>query len=61
MYLHPDLDTFLILPFEDSTYGGVARFICDVYTPKGEPFEGDPRNILRKVLKKAEDMGISFN
>ena len=31
MYLHPDLDTFLVLPFEDSAIGGVARFICDVY------------------------------
>ena len=58
MYLHPDLDTFLILPFEDSTYGGVARFICDVYTPKGEPFEGDPRYILKKQIKKMNEMGI---
>ena len=58
MYLRPDLDTFLILPFEDSRYGGVARFICDVYTPKGEPFEGDPRYILKKQIKKMNEMGI---
>ena len=58
MYLYPDLDTFLILPFEDSTFGGVARFICDVYTPKGEPFEGDPRYILKKQIKKMNEMGI---
>ena len=38
MYLHPDLDTFLVLPFEDSSIGGVARFICDVYMPDGTPF-----------------------
>lgn len=58
MYLHPDIDTFLILPFENNKYGGVARFICDVYTPEGKPFEGDPRYILKKQIKKMNDMGI---
>ena len=54
MYLHPDLDTFLVLPFEHS----VARFICDVYTPEGKPFIGDPRYILKKEIKKMQEMGI---
>ena len=58
MYLHPDLDTFLVLPFEDSSKGGVARFICDVYMPDGTPFIGDPRYILKKEVKKMNDMGI---
>ena len=58
MYLHPDLDTFLFLPFEDSSIGGVARFICDVYMPDGTPFIGDPRYILKKEVKKMNDMGI---
>ncbi len=58
MYLHPDLDTFLVLPFEDSSIGGVARFICDVYMPDGTPFIGDPRYILKKEVKKMNDMGI---
>ena len=58
MYLHPDLDTFMILPFEDSSLGGVARFICDVYTPEGKPFPGDPRYILKQEVKKMNDMGI---
>ena len=58
MYLHPDLDTFLILPFEDSSIGGVARFICDVYMPDGTPFIGDPRYILKKEVKKMNEMGI---
>ena len=58
MYLHPDIDTFLILPFEDSSVGGVARFICDVYTPEGKPFPGDPRYILKKEVKKMQDFGI---
>ena len=58
MYLHPDLKTFLVLPFEDSSKGGVARFICDVYMPDGTPFIGDPRYILKKEIKKMNNMGI---
>ena len=58
MYLHPDLDTFMVLPFEDSSIGGVARFICDVYMPDGTPFIGDPRYILKKEVKKMNEMGI---
>ncbi len=58
MYLHPGLDTFLILPFEDNSVGGVARFICDVYTPDGKPFIGDPRYILKKEVEKMRGLGI---
>lgn len=58
MYLRPDLKTFLVLPFEDSSIGGVARFICDVYMPDGTPFVGDPRYILKKEVRKMNDMGI---
>lgn len=58
MYLHPELDTFMVLPFEDSSIGGVARFICDVFMPDGKPFIGDPRYILKKEVKKMNDMGI---
>lgn len=59
MYLYPDLDTFTIFPWRPQQ-GKVARFICDVYRPDGTPFEGDPRYILKKVLKEAEEMGYSF-
>ena len=59
MYLRPDLDTWLILNFEDSTYGKVARLICDVYTPYGKPFPGDPRFILKKAIKRMNNAGIS--
>lgn len=55
-YLRPDLDTFAILPWRPQ-YGKVARLICDVYDPDGTPFAGDPRNILKRVLKRAEDLG----
>ncbi|MFJ7950647.1 type I glutamate--ammonia ligase [Lysinibacillus sp. NPDC096418] len=61
MYLFPDLDSFVVFPWT-SEKGKVARFICDVYTAKGEPFAGDPRNNLKRILKKMEDMGFtSFN
>jgi len=61
MYLYPDLDTFVVFPWT-SEKGKVARFICDVFTAKGEPFAGDPRNNLKRILKKMEDMGFtSFN
>lgn len=59
-YPRPDLDSFIILPWRPQ-HGRVARLICDVYTPDGTPFVGDPRNALRRVLKKAADMGYTFN
>ena len=59
-YLRPDLDSFTILPWRPQ-HGKVARLICDVYNPDGTPFVGDPRGVLKKVLKKAADMGYSFN
>ncbi len=57
MYLVPDLSTFAILPW---TSDGVksARVICDVYTPDGKQFEGDPRYRLKLVAEKASKMGF---
>ena len=60
MYLHPDLDTFTIFPWRPQQ-GKVARLVCDVYGPDGTPFEGDPRYILKQVLKEAEELGFYFN
>jgi len=60
MYLYPDLSTFEIFPWRPQQ-GKVARLICDVYRPDGTPFEGDPRYILKKVLKEAKDMGYTFD
>ena len=60
MQLYPDLDTFMIYPWQQSP-GKVARIICDVYKPDGTPFEGDPRHILKKTLSEAAKMGLSFN
>ena len=60
MYLYPDYDTFEIFPWRPQQ-GKVARLICDVYTPDGKPFEGDPRWILKKTIKEANDMGYRFD
>lgn len=60
MYLYPDLDTFEIFPWRPQD-GKVARFLCDIYRADGTPFEGDPRYILKKVMKEAEEMGYTFN
>ena len=49
MYLYPDLDSFTVLPWRPQQ-GKVARLICDVYTPDGKPFQGDPRGVLKRVL-----------
>ena len=59
MSLHPDFDTWKILTFEDSSYGKVARLICDVYTSYGKPFQGDPRYILKRQIRAMNDMGIA--
>ena len=59
--LYPDLNSFTIFPWRPSQ-GKVARLICDVYNPDGTPFVGDPRGVLRRVLRRAEDMGFdTFN
>lgn len=59
MFLYPDLDTFEIFPWRPQV-GKVARLICDVYNPDGTPFEGDPRYILKKELKRAAELGYTF-
>ncbi len=58
MYLKPDINTFLVLPFEETKFGKVARLICDVNTPDGKPFTGDPRYILKNQLEKMKELGI---
>lgn len=55
----PDPSTFAILPWRPKEKG-VARVFCDIYTPDGEPFPGDPRYILKKNLEKAKEMGFTY-
>mgnify|MGYP001626345328 FL=1 len=54
----PDLSTFQILPWYDDRK--TARIICDIATPSGEQFQGDPRYVLKRMLKKAHDKGFQF-
>ncbi|WP_049980634.1 type I glutamate--ammonia ligase [Halolamina rubra] len=58
MRLKPDASTFSVLPWRDTS----ARLICDVInTSTGEPFEGDPRHVLKSALTRAEEMGYTVN
>lgn len=59
MVLKPDLNTYTLLPWGDEQ-DRTARMICSVYTPQGDPFIGDPRNVLIKVLREVEEMGLVF-
>jgi glutamine synthetase len=56
----PDPDTFKVLPWRPREHRAVARMFCDVLRPGGEPFEGDPRHVLKKNLKRAADLGYTF-
>ena len=58
MLLDPDLDTFQIFPWGDPD-NRVARLICDINTPDGNPFAGDPRRVLKRQLERARSMGYS--
>jgi glutamine synthetase len=57
MLLRPDLETFRIFPWNNNE-GKIARVICDIMNPDGSPFEGCPRQTLKKVCDKAEKMGF---
>ncbi len=55
----PDPATFAILPWRPKEKG-VARIFCDIITPDGKPFEGDPRYVLKKNLEKARKLGFTY-
>ncbi len=59
MYLKPDEDTYVVLPFHQEEYK-TARIICDAYTPDGNPFQGDPRRVLKNMLEIAKAKGYKF-
>ncbi|MBU4556916.1 MAG: glutamine synthetase family protein, partial [Actinobacteria bacterium] len=59
MVAYPDASTFQVIPWRPEQQG-VARLFTDIQTPNGEPFEGDPRYALKRVLKKAADMGYTM-
>jgi glutamine synthetase len=61
LYLKPAPETYAVIPWLNSPEGNTARLICDIYKPDGSPFQGDPRFILKTVLKKAHKMGYAYN
>lgn len=61
MYFYPDKSTFCILPWRNKEGHNVARLICDIYNPDGTPFEGCPRNNLKRVLAEAAKLGYTIN
>lgn len=61
LYLHPDLSTWMVIPWSDPD-DKVARLICDVYKTDGTPFMGDPRNVLKHEMSKVKKDGYNtFN
>jgi glutamine synthetase len=59
MYLMPDVSTFRIIPWERGEHT-TARVICRVFTPNGEPFAGDPREVLLRVVREAQHLGFDY-
>ncbi len=61
MFLVPDLETYALIPWDRGEGFTTARMICDVYTPDGKPFAGDPRHVLKTALDEAAQMGFVYN
>ena len=59
MVARPDPTTFQLVPWRPREQG-VARMFCDIHMPDGRPFEGDPRQVLKRQLKRASDLGFTF-
>jgi glutamine synthetase len=55
----PDLRSFRVIPWEIAGER-VASIFCDIQNPDGTPYHGDPRNVLRRALTKAEKLGYTF-
>jgi glutamine synthetase len=59
MVAYPNADSFQLIPWRP-TEQGVGRMFCDIVKPDGTPFEGDPRYALKRICKKAADMGFTM-
>lgn len=59
MLARPDPTTFQLVPWRPREQG-VARMFCDIHMPDGRPFVGDPRQVLKRQLKRASDLGYTF-
>ena len=58
MIAMPDPTTFALIPWRPEDENAVARMFCDIRVPGGGPYEGDPRWILQRAMKRAEEMGF---
>ena len=56
----PDPDTFRLIPWRPKEHHAVGRMFCDIHWPNGQPFEGDPRYVLKRNLKRAADLGYTY-
>lgn len=61
MYLRPDPATFAVFPWNEKGAGATARLICDIYNSDGTPFEGCPRQTLKRVMEEARQLGFNMN
>ncbi|EFW93902.1 glutamine synthetase, type I [Haladaptatus paucihalophilus DX253] len=61
MRLEPDPSTFAVLPWRSNGNSASARLICDVVNTDGTPFDGGPRQVLKRVLARAEEMGYTVS
>lgn len=61
MYLIPDISTFAVVPWDGESGVTTARLICDVYSPDGRPYAGDPRRVLHRAVADAQAMGFTYN
>lgn len=61
MFLVLDPATFALVPWENGEEIRSARILCDVHTPNGDPFGGDPRQVLKRVMAEAEAVGLVYN
>jgi glutamine synthetase len=61
MIARPDPNTFAVIPWRSGDEHAVGRMFCDIYEPGGKPFEGDPRNVLKRNLAKAKEKGFTYN
>jgi glutamine synthetase len=56
----PDPSTFCILPWRPREHNAVGRMFCDIQRPEGDPYESDPRFILKRNLARAAELGYNF-
>jgi glutamine synthetase len=61
MYLKPDYNTFVVLPWRQKDDSNAARIICDVYKPDGTPFAGCPRGNLKRIMEETKKLGYTMN